>query len=118
MEKKEKKAFEIDAEGMSMGRLASIVAGIVLGKDSASYLKHQPELREIKIKNIDKVKFTGRKYQQKIYRHHTGYLGHLKEVKMKILFERNPSLVFKKVLRGMLPKNTWRDRALKKLSFI
>ncbi|MEW5805255.1 MAG: 50S ribosomal protein L13 [Patescibacteria group bacterium] len=116
--KQNKKAYEIDAAGKPIGRLASLVAGLLLGKDSASYEKHWPMEREIKIKNIGKVKFTGRKLNQKVYYHHTGYLGHLKETKMKTIFEKDPGELFRKVLRGMLPKNKWRDKLLKRIKFV
>ena len=113
-----KKIYEFDAKDMTMGRLATSLVRILTGKDSAGYLSNWPLEREVKIKNIDKLRFTGKKYSQKVYYHHTGYLGHLKVDKLKVLFEKSPQMVFKKVLRGMLPKNKWRDKLLKKIKFV
>lgn len=116
--KQNKKEYQLDAEGKSIGRLASFVVSLLLGKDSAAYEKRWPMEREVKIKNIDKVKFTGKKLGQKVYYRHTGYLGHLKQTKMKTIFEKEPAELFKKVLRGMLPKNKWRDKLLKRIKFV
>jgi large subunit ribosomal protein L13 len=113
-----KKIYQIDASGKSIGRLTSSVVGLLLGKDSPDYQKHWPKERQIEIKNIDKIRFTGKKLSQKVYYHHTGYLGHLKETKMKTIFVKDPGELFKKVVRGMLPKNKWRDKLLKRVKFI
>lgn len=116
--KTKRKEYLLDAAGQSLGRLASVVAGLLLAKDSASYEKNWPLEREIKIKNIDKVKFTGKKLENKVYYYHTGYIGHLKQIKLKTLFQKNPGELFKRVLRGMLPKNKWRDKLLKRIKFV
>lgn len=118
MLKTENKIYEFDAKDMTMGRLAAGLVRILTGKDSAGYMKHWPLGREVKIRNIAKLRFTGRKYSQKVYHHHTGYIGHLKTEKLKVLFEKDPAAVFKKVLRGMLPKNKWRDRLIKRVKFV
>lgn len=118
MKTQEKKIYEFDAKDMTMGRLSASLVRILTGKDSADYSNNWPLTREVRIKNIDKLRFTGKKYSQKVYYHHTGYLGHLKVEKLKVLFEKNPQLVFKKALRGMLPKNKWRDKLLKRVKFV
>src|SRR3989339_1172693 len=104
-----KKIYEFDAKDKTMGRLSTSLVRILVGKDSASYQKNWPLDREVKVKNIAKLRFTGRKYSQKVYHHHTGYIGHLRTERLKVLFEKDPGEVFRKVLRGMLPKNKWRD---------
>ncbi|KKU17205.1 MAG: 50S ribosomal protein L13, partial [Parcubacteria group bacterium GW2011_GWC1_45_9] len=65
-----------------------------------------------------KLRFTGRKNNQKLYYRHTGYIGNMKIEKLKELFVKNPESLFKKVLRGMLPKNKWRDKLLKRVTFV
>ena len=110
--------LKLDAAGQAPGRLATKVVGILLGKSSAGYQRHLPAQGQmIEIANIEQLKFTGRKLTDKIYYHHTGYIGHLKEVKMKVVFEKDPGMLFKKIVRGMLPKNKWRDKLLKQISF-
>ena len=63
------------------------------------------------------MKFTGKKYDQKVYKHHTGYIGHLKTTHMKDVYEKNPEKVMMKAVRGMLPNNKLRKEMLKRLKF-
>lgn len=112
------KTFFIDATGKSMGRLATQVVNILLGKNRFSYQRNRPATNHrIEIANISKVWFSGRKLSQKVYFRHTGYIGHLRETKMKDLFEKDPGGLFIRVVRGMLPKNKWRDKLLKQIIF-
>ena len=70
----------------------------------------------MRAKNVDKVKFTGKKFRQKVYRHHTGYLGGLKEKKLEKLFDKSPLLVLSRTVYGMLPKNKLRAQQIKRLT--
>ncbi len=116
--KKQTNVFQLDAADQAPGRLATQVVRLLLGKNRASYQKHLPASdQKIVIAHIEQLKFTGRKLQNKVYYHHTGYIGHLKEAKMKVIFEKDPKMLFKKIVRGMLPKNKWRDKLLKQISF-
>ena len=107
--------IKIDARGETFGRLASKIAILLQDKDLPSYNPRLEGQTRVIVTNIDKVRFTGKKKDNKVYRHHTGYLGGLKEEKLASLFERDPSRVLKMAVRKMLPKNKLRDRRLKKL---
>lgn len=106
----------IDAAGRAMGRVASEVAGLLQGKDKPSYQRHIFSAPKVIVINISKLVFTGKKFRQKLYRWHTGYIGHLKEAKLKDLFIKDPEKVFKQVVAGMLPKNKLRAKRLKNLT--
>jgi len=105
----------IDAENQPLGRLASKISLILQGKDEPNYEKHKPGEKTVIVKNALLVKFTGKKFNQKIYRRHTGYIAHLKEEQLKNLFKKNPREVIKKAVYGMLPKNKLRDKRIKRL---
>jgi large subunit ribosomal protein L13 len=88
-----------------------------MGKNKPTY---QPNLDEgdcVIIKNVDKMKFTGKKITDKVYKHHTGYVGHLKVTKMGGVYKKNPSKVFQKAVYNMLPKNKLRAPRMKRLTF-
>ena len=98
-----------------MGRVASEAARLLQGKESPSYERHVFDGKEVKVANLSKVRFTGKKYRQKLYRRHTGYIGHLKEANLRAMFEKDPVRVFKLAVSGMLPKNKLRAKRLKSL---
>ncbi len=105
----------IDAKNQPLGRLAAKISLILQGKHSVSYQKNRKESVAISITNISLLKLTGKKINQKTYRHHTGYLGHLKKEKMKDIFKKNPGEVLRRAVYGMLPKNKLRDKRIKQL---
>ncbi|MBI1975098.1 MAG: 50S ribosomal protein L13 [Parcubacteria group bacterium] len=105
----------IDAAGKSMGRVATEVSCVLQGKNAPSYERHILNAPTVNVTNLSKVAFTGKKLRQKTYRWHTGYIGHLKEAKLKDLFAKDPVKVFKRVVGGMLPKNKLRAKRLRKL---
>ena len=105
----------IDATGKSLGRLSSQIALILEGKDKANFAPHKPGDTTVIVENLSKVKFTGKKYKNKLYRWHTGYLGHLKELTLEQMWKKSPERVLRLAVRGMLPKNKLRDRRLKRL---
>ena len=101
----DKKWIVIDAEGLVVGRLASIVAMRLRGKHKAAYPPHVDCGDNVIVINADKVKFTGRKYTQKSYFHHTGYPGGIKERTAKFILEgRFPERVVEKAVERMLPR--------------
>ena len=108
---------KIDALGKPFGRIASEIAVLLQGKDLPSYNPRLLGETKVVVLNIEKVKFSGKKMEKKVYRHHTGYLGGLKEEKLSVLFKRDPARVLKMSVRKMLPKNRLRDRRLKNLIF-
>ena len=110
-----KETHTIDAEGKILGRLATQIATLLRGKQRPDFAPNKDIDDIVIIKNVDKIKVTGKKYTDKIYYRHTGYLGGLKEVNYKKVFEKNPSEVLKRAVYGMLPKNKLRDKIIKNL---
>jgi len=111
----EKKEYQIDAAGKILGRMATEAAVLLRGKNTAGWLPYiTPENRVI-IFNTDKIKVTGKKLEQKFYRHHTGYPGGLKEESLAKLLERDSREVIKLAVYGMLPRNKTRDKIIKNL---
>lgn len=108
--------IEIDATGKVLGRLATEIATILRGKDKASFRPHLLMGEKVKVINATKIVITGRKLDEKMYYHHTGYLGHLKSVSMKELMAKNPAEVIERAVYGMLPANKLRREWMKNLS--
>ncbi len=101
----EKKWLLIDADGLVVGRLASIIANRLRGKHKAIYTPHVDCGDNVIVINADKVKFTGRKLTQKVYYRHTGYPGGIKEVRAdKVLEGRFPERVLEKAVERMVPR--------------
>ncbi|NCN52856.1 50S ribosomal protein L13 [Candidatus Wolfebacteria bacterium] len=107
--------YKFDATNKKMGRLATEVAEILQGKKNPSY---EPRLEGddvVVVENVDKLSFTGNKFNDKNYYWHTGYIGHLKTATLKELFEKDPKKVFRMVVEKMLPKNRLQSKRLKRL---
>ncbi len=112
---KQKQVYKIDAQGKAIGRLASEIAILLRGKNSADFLYHEDKGNVVEVENIKKVKFTGKKLDQKKYYHYSGYPGGLKEEKLRQLFQKNPGEVLRQAVYRMLPKNKLRDKMIKRL---
>jgi len=97
--------YVIDAKGKTLGRLASEVARRLRGKHKPVYTPHVDTGDYIIIVNADKVHVTGRKYTDKMYHHHTGYIGNLKSASFAKMQQRAPGRVIEIAVKGMLPKN-------------
>jgi large subunit ribosomal protein L13 len=100
----ERKWFMIDAEGKVLGRVAARVASIVRGKNKAVYAPHQETGDFVVVVNADKIVVTGRKTQQKLYYHHSGYPGGLKAHNYEQVAARHPTQPLENAIKGMLPK--------------
>ncbi len=100
----ERKWYIVDAEGMVLGRLASQVAAILRGKHKPIYTPHVDCGDHVIIINADKVVLTGKKLDEKIYYHHSGFPGGLKEVKYRDLMEKKPEFAVYEAIRCMMPK--------------
>ena len=100
----ERKWFIIDAEGKVLGRIAAKAASIVRGKEKAVFAPHQEVGDFVVVVNADKLVVTGRKVQDKLYHHHTGYVGGLKTVNYEKLAERHPAAPLEQAIKCMLPK--------------
>jgi large subunit ribosomal protein L13 len=112
-----KETHTIDAKDKVLGRLATQIAGLLRGKQRPDFAPNKDAGDVVVVKNADKIKVTGKKYTDKIYYRHSGYLGGLKQKTFKDIFEENPGEVLRKAVYGMLPKNKLRDRQIKRLKF-
>ena len=109
----EKKWVLIDAKGLVVGRLASIVALRLRGKHKPTYTPHVDDGDNVVIVNADKVVLTGRKREQKVYHHHTGYIGGIKERTARSILEgRFPQRIVEKAVERMLPRGPLARRQL------
>lgn len=107
--------FVVDAEGKTLGRLASEVARILRGKHKPNYSPSLDVGDYVIVVNAEKIRVTGRKLDQKIYYRHSGYPGGLKQIRLRDLLARHPTRVIEHAVRGMLPKNRLGRRMFKKL---
>lgn len=107
--------IKIDAADQSVGRLASKIALILRGKNKPEYQPHIDGGDIVEVNNLQKVKFTGKKLEQKKYFKYSGYPGGLKEKKMKDVFSKNPAEILKRAVKEMLPPNKLRDSMIKRL---
>ena len=100
----QKEWYIADAKGKTLGRFASEIAKVLRGKHKPEYTPHVDTGDYIVIVNAAKVAVTGNKYNDKMYHHHTGYVGNLKSVPFKELLAKKPEEVIQKAVKGMLPK--------------
>lgn len=107
--------YVIDAEGQTLGRLASRIAPILKGKHKPIYTPHLDCGDFVVVVNARKVRVTGRKLDQKFYHHHSGYPGGLTSINLRDQLGRYPERVIQSAIRGMLPKNKLGRRMIKKL---
>lgn len=107
----------LDATGAHPGRLATQIAVFLMGKHKISYTPHIDNGDKVIITNVDKVVFTGKKIDQKLYRHHSMHPGGLKETPAKKVMTESPKEVIEHAVAKMLPKNKFRTNRLKRLSF-
>ncbi|RUM91255.1 MAG: 50S ribosomal protein L13 [Thermovibrio sp.] len=107
--------YVVDATGKTLGRLASEIAKILMGKHKPTYTPHVDGGDFIVVVNAEKVFVTGKKLDKKVYYWHTGYPGGLKQATLRELLQKKPEEVIRLAVRGMLPKNKLRDRRMKRL---
>ena len=100
----ERKWYVVDATGYTLGRLASEVAKVLRGKNKPIYTPHMDCGDYVVIVNADKVKVTGKKLDQKIYYHHSDYVGGMKETTLREMMAKKPEKVVELAVKGMLPK--------------
>ena len=114
-DKIERKWYVVDAEGCTLGRLASGVASVLRGKNKPQFTPHVDTGDYVIIVNADKVKVTGKKMDQKIYYHHSDYVGGMKETTLKEMMAKKPEKVIELAVKGMLPKGPLGRNMYKKL---
>jgi large subunit ribosomal protein L13 len=100
----ERKWYVVDATGYTLGRLATEVANVLRGKNKPTYTPHIDTGDNVIIVNAKNIKVTGKKLDQKMYYHHSGYVGGLKEATLREMMDKNPVFVIEHAVRGMLPK--------------
>lgn len=111
----DRKWYVVDAEGKTLGRLASEVAKVLSGKTKPIYTPHVDTGDFVIVINAEKIVLTGKKLEQKMYRTYSGYIGGLKETKYKDMVANKPELVITHAVKGMLPKNKIGRQMLTKL---
>jgi large subunit ribosomal protein L13 len=111
----ERKWYVIDAQGQTLGRLATEIAMILRGKKKAVYTPHVDVGDFVVVVNAGKVAVSGKKAEQKIYRRHTGYPGGLREMNYEEMREKKPTDIVRKAVKGMLPRTRLARQQLKKL---
>lgn len=99
-----RKWYLVDAEGKTLGRLASRVAILLRGKHKPTFTPHVDTGDHVVVVNADKIRLTGDKFKTKMYIHHTGYPGGLKALTAEHVHARNPALLVERAIKGMLPK--------------
>ena len=111
----ERKWYVVDAEGLTMGRLASEVASVLRGKHKPEFTPFLDTGDYVIVVNAAKMVLTGKKLDQKLYRYHTQYPGGLKEVSYRNLMDKRPEKAFELAVKGMLPKNALGRQMFRKL---
>ena len=107
--------YEIDAKNAVVGRLASVISKIIRGKNKNTYTPHMDHGDYVVVKNIEQIKFTGKKFQDKKYYRHTGYPGGIKETTPEKLHQKKPGEVLKLAVKRMLPGGSLAKKQLTKL---
>ena len=111
----ERKWLVIDASGKTLGRLATEVAKLLRGKHKPTYTPFADTGDNVIVINASEMVLTGKKLDQKLYRHHSGYAGGMKEIDYRTLMSKNPEKALALAVKGMLPKNSMGRQMFKKL---
>lgn len=111
----ERKWYVVDAAGHTLGRLTSVVASVLRGKNKPIFTPHVDTGDYVIIINADKIKVTGKKLEQKIYYHHSDYVGGMKETTLKDMLAKKPEFVIEHAVKGMLPKGPLGRQMMEKL---
>ena len=107
--------YVVDATGRTLGRLATEIASRLRGKHKPEFTPHVDTGDYIIVVNAGKIRVTGNKLKDKLYQHHTGYIGNLKTINLEKLLEKSPETVITRAVKGMLPKNKLGAAMIKKL---
>jgi len=113
--KADKKWFLVDADGKTLGRLATKIATVLRGKNKPVFTPHLDMGDYVVVINADKIRLTGQKEAQKEYIHHTGYLGHLRRKPIKEVRAKNPTRIVEEAVGGMIPRNRLKKFIMEKL---
>ena len=111
----ERKWYTLDASGKSLGRVATEAAKLLRGKHKPTYTPNADTGDFVIILNCKDAVLTGRKLDQKVYRHHSGYIGGMKEISARVMMENTPEKAMMHAVKGMLPHNSLGRQMIKKL---
>lgn len=111
------KKFEVDAKNQALGRIASRIAIILRGKNSPDFDPSRVSAHIVTVKNLAEAKFTGKKFEDKVYHHYSGFHGGLKTRNLSNLWAKSPENVLRHMVYRMLPKNRIREIMIKNLKF-
>ncbi|MCI8814361.1 MAG: 50S ribosomal protein L13 [Lachnospiraceae bacterium] len=114
-DKIERKWYVVDAEGCTLGRLSSEIAKILRGKNKPQFTPHEDTGDYVIVTNAEKIKVTGKKMSQKIYYHHSEYVGGMRETTLNEMLARKPEKVIELAVKGMLPKGPLGRKMYRKL---
>ena len=114
-DKIERKWYVVDAAGQELGRMSSEIAKVLRGKNKPEYAPFQDLGDYVIVVNAAKVKVTGKKLDQKIYYHHSDYVGGMKETTLREMLAKKPEFVIEHAVKGMLPKGPLGSKCIKKL---
>ena len=114
-DKIERKWYVVDAEGQTLGRLSAEIAKVLRGKNKPVFTPHIDTGDYVVVVNAAKVKVTGKKLDQKVYYHHSDYVGGMKETTLREMMAKKPEAVIEMAVKGMLPHNTQGANQLKRL---
>ena len=114
-DKIERKWYVVDAEGQTLGRLSAEIAKVVRGKNKPVFTPHIDTGDYVVVVNAAKVKVTGKKLDQKVYYHHSDYVGGMKETTLREMMAKKPEAVIEMAVKGMLPKGPLGRTMIKKL---
>ena len=114
-DKIERKWYVVDAEGQTLGRLAAEVAKVLRGKNKPEFTPHIDTGDNVIVINAEKIKVTGKKLDQKVYYHHSDYVGGMKETTLREMMAKKPEQVIEVAVKGMLPKGPLGRTMIKKL---
>ena len=114
-DKIERKWYVVDAEGQTLGRLAAEVAKVLRGKNKPEFTPHIDTVDNVIVINAEKIKVTGKKLDQKVYYHHSDYVGGMKETTLREMMAKKPEQVIELAVKGMLPKGPLGRTMIKKL---
>ncbi|MBT9782267.1 50S ribosomal protein L13 [Coprococcus comes] len=114
-DKIERKWYVVDAEGQTLGRLAAEVAKVLRGKNKPEFTPHIDTGDNVIVINAEKIKVTGKKLDQKVYYHHSDYVGGMKETTLREMMAKKPEQVIELAVKGMLPKEPLGRTMIKKL---
>ncbi|MFH1012862.1 MAG: 50S ribosomal protein L13 [Candidatus Peregrinibacteria bacterium] len=113
--KEDKKWYFVDADGKTLGHLATVIAVTLRGKNKTTFAPHLDKGDYVVVTHADKIKLTGSKESQKEYIHHTGYLGHLRRQPIVRVRQENPTRILQEAVAGMIPRNRLKKGILAKL---